>query len=293
MITLSTSTWMDNDRMVKDPSYTAKDMLESFKAAGFDYLDANLWKFSDGNGPLTRDNWREWAYEFKEEADKAGITFRQSHGVTIPDRFWDSADSSARDHMIKMLPRCIEATKILGAEWMVLHPMAFFGDKLYSAKKAKEETVRFISPYLDMSKKFGIGIAMECMRDNNDQHRRYCAGDASELIELVDEFNDKSLGMCIDTGHAHESGLDVPSFIRAAGSRLKCTHINDNMKFEDSHFPMFFGDIDWVETVKALREIGYDGDFSLEVHPQRFPANMREPWYRFLHDLGQRILDIV
>ena len=106
----------------------------------------------------------------------------------------------------------------------------------------------------------------------------------------MDSFNDASLGMCIDTGHAHASGISVPDFIRMAGKRLKCTHIDDNFADKDSHLPPMMGTIKWQDTMAALAEIGYEGDFSFELGPQFYPAEMREIWLRYICELGKGLL---
>jgi hypothetical protein len=130
------------------------------------------------------------------------------------------------------------------------------------------------------------------MVDYGGRRRRYCGGDPDELVDLVDSFKDESLGMCIDTGHAHASGIYVPDFIRLAGKRLKCTHIDDNFADKDSHLPPFMGTVDWKGTMKALREIGYDGDFSFEIGPQRTPFACRDTWYRYIYSLGMDLLSL-
>jgi sugar phosphate isomerase/epimerase len=130
------------------------------------------------------------------------------------------------------------------------------------------------------------------MVDFGGRRRRFCGGDPEELIDLVDTINDPGVGMCIDIGHANNSGIYVPDFIRMAGSRLKCTHVNDNLADKDTHLPPFMGSVDWRGVMSALREIGYDGDFSYEINPQRFPAETVDVWLRFLHDLGQRLLQM-
>ena len=293
MMTLSTSTWLDYDVFTADAGHDIRALLDDLKAAGFDYVDANCWQFSDPGRPLSRNDWRDFAHKMREHADKIGVRFRQIHGATVNGMRWDDPDDPAAvAHMNAMNFRCVETAKILGADWMVMHPFNLPHDPLYSAQKAKEATIAYVAPYLELAKKLGVGIALENMVDYGGRRRRYCGGDPEELLDLVDTLADPSVGMCIDTGHAHASGIDVPSFIRAAGARLKCTHINDNLTDKDAHLPPFFGSVDWKETVRALREIGYEGDFSFEIGSQRFPTDTRRAWYRFVHDLGEDLLKL-
>ena len=292
MITLSISTWIVYERMMRDSAYTIKHALNDLKAAGFLYVDANLWNLSRRGMPLAQDNWKDWVQQMRAHADAIGIKFRQTHGQTLSDMQWDDMNYPERDFVWAMNYRCIEATKILGAEWMVMHPYNLPHDPLYNPKKGLEANLSYLAPFIEHAKKTGIGIAVENMVDYGHRRRRYCAGDPEELVELVDTINDPSVGMCIDTGHANNSGIHVPSFIRLAGDRLKCTHVNDNLGDKDTHLPPYFGTIDWKDTMQALHDIGYDGDFSFELNPQSYPMQLHPNWHRFLCQLGNDILNL-
>lgn len=292
MMTLSTSTWLVDDVYCNKEGYTVKNMLDDLKAAGFSYYDANLWQMTGHDKPFAGDNYLEYAQEIREYADKIGMQCRQAHGQTLSSKQWDDPGFVDYDYVWRMNYRCIEIAKVLGAEWMVMHPNNLPHDPVYSRQKALDRNLGYLAPYLELAKKLGIGIAVENMVDFGGRRRRYCGGDPFELIELVDTINDPSLGMCIDTGHANNSGISVPDFIRMAGPRLKCLHIDDNLADKDAHLPPFFGTVDWKGVMAALREIGYDGDFSFELGSQRFPAEFRANWYRFVYQLGCDLLNM-
>ena len=290
MMTLSTSTWLASNIPGTNQHYPFEKTIRDLKEAGFDYLDANLWLYSERGQVFAGDDWEEQAHRMRECADQAGIAFRQTHGQTLTGKEWDDPAYPDHEFVWEMNRRCIKITKILGADWMVMHPSNLPHDPLYSRKKAMEKNIAYLSPFLEDAKKVGIGIAVENMVDFSSHRRRYCGGDPEELIELVDYFRDPSLGMCIDTGHAHISGIDVGSFLRMAGSRLKCTHIDDNLRDRDAHLPPFMGSVNWKDTVQALKEIGYTGDFSFEVGSFKIEEEARPAWYRFMHDLGESLL---
>ncbi len=291
MITLSTSTWLNHDAFEQaQKRHDVRVLLDPLKAAGFSYIDANLWMLSNEGGPITREDWRDWVCELREYADKIGVKFRQVHGATVNGKHWDDPDTTAVEHMNAMNFRCVEAAKLLGAEWMVMHPYNLPHDALYSREKAKAATLANVAPYVELAKKLGVGIALENMVDFGGRRRRYCGGAPEELIDLADSINDPAVGICIDTGHANNSGMHVGEFIRAVGSRLKCTHINDNLGDKDSHLPPYFGNVDWKDVMQALRDVQYDGDFSFELGPQNFPLAQRESWYRFVYNLGMELL---
>lgn len=290
MITLSSSTWLMSGIPGTKQFYTAEQCLDTMKAAGFAYMDANLWSYTGKSRPGGQPDWREWIEHVRTYSDSIGIKFRQTHGQTLSGMQWDDPTYADAEYVWAKNYDCIEMTRILGADWMVMHPTNLPHDPLYSRKKAREANLRYLAPYIEAAKKAGIGIAVENMVDFGGKRRRYCGGDPEELIELVDTIHDPAVGICIDTGHANVSGIHVGSFIRMAGSRLKATHIDDNNRDSDTHLPPFMGSVDWVDTMKALKEINYQGDFSFELGSHRFPTNTRPTWCRFIHDLGMDLL---
>lgn len=293
MMTLSASTWLMSSIPGTKQQYTIEQCLDAMKAAGFDYVDANLWSLSGKGRPAGGDDWRQWAEHTRAYADSIGIKFRQTHGQTLSGMQWDDFSYPNRDFVWAKNYDCIEMTRILGADWMVMHPANLPHDPLYSRKKAREHNLRYLSPYINAAKRAGIGIAVENMVDFGGRRRRYCGGDPEELIELVDTIHDPDVGICIDTGHANVSGIHTGSFIRMVGSRLKATHIDDNNRDGDTHLPPFFGTVDWADTMKAFRDIGYEGDFSFELGSQRYPDSTRATWCKFIHDLGVDLLNMM
>ena len=72
---------------------------------------------------------------------------------------------------------------------------------------------------------------------------------------------------CLDIGHAEMRGSDTTAveMIKALGPRLKALHIHDNDKWHDSHQIPFSMSIDFPPIVKALKEVDYQGWFTLEA----------------------------
>jgi len=85
------------------------------------------------------------------------------------------------------------------------------------------------------------------------------------------------LGICLDTGHLNLTDRDQAGFIRKAGSQLKALHIADNDTSGDQHLmPFGKGNVDFTAVWKALKEIGYDGLYNLEIPGERLcPPEIR------------------
>ena len=270
--------------------YTVPEAIEALKAAGYDRIDVSLWVLASRGNLLDRDTWENSVAEIAEACDRFALPVHQTHGNTAEGMEWDDP-AYDWDYLNRTNIRCLRATKMLGAEWMVVHPMNLPRDPLYSAKKAQEANLRYLAPYIEEAKRLGIGIAVENMVDFRKWRRRYCGGDIYELIDLVDRINDPAVRICLDTGHANLSGIDVGAAIRAIGPRLAATHINDNRdNGNDEHLFPFFGTVDWKDAMAAFREIGYEGDFAYEAGSQRIPAELRGEWLHYTVGLGRGLL---
>ena len=51
---------------------------------------------------------------------------------------------------------------------------------------------------------------------------------AQDMLELVYGIGSNRVQLCLDTGHAHISGQDVPEMIRAWRGNLATLHLNDD-----------------------------------------------------------------
>jgi len=293
MMKLTTTNNFLPGRYADDPINEYKRCFTLLKEAGYDGVDISLWGVCREGNWFDRDGWQDICAEIAEMAKEMGLSLYQTHGNTYSGKEWDDPNYPHHEFKMKSTVRTVSATAALGAKWVVLHPMNLPHDPLYSAKKAKEANLKYLAPMIEEAKKTGVGVAVENMVDYKGFRRRYCGGDIYELIDLVDTINDPSVGICIDTGHAHLAGLNVPAAIREVGSRLKCTHINDNHGGpDDEHIFPYFGTLDWTGTCRALKEIGYEGDFSYELVPHKASADHLPAWLKYTVEMGRYLMEL-
>jgi len=289
---LSTSSAFIYQTPAKGAVYTPKDAMRIFKNSGYDYIDACLWAYGkDSEMPLWGDNWRTWTEQYVEDLKETGLKVCQTHGMTLGGMEWDDPSLAEYAERVWLVnARCLEATAMMGAKCMVMHPANLPHDPLYSAKKAKEANLRYLAPFIEQAKRLGVKIAVENMVEFRDGRRRYCGGQPEELLELVETIGDPSVGICVDTGHANTGGIPAGAYIRAVGKHLLALHIDDNNGKTDSHSLPYFGTVDWDDVMKALSEIGYEEDFSFEVSRARVPNKAIADYCRFTCELGHVLL---
>lgn len=97
------------------------------------------------------------------------------------------------------------------------------------------------------------------------------------LNAILDRLDSEHFGICLDTGHLNLTDGDQRAFILKAGKRLHALHIADNEGRRDQHMmPFGRGNVDFIQVVKALREIDYEGEFNLEIPGEnRIPLEVR------------------
>lgn len=272
---------------------TPEEAVERLARIGFEALDFNFCDWLFDGSPFIGEEWMRWVKGIRRKADEIGIAFTQAHGPIF--------NKFAGDERAKWLTlishRSIEAAGILGARWIVFEPETIHGafDDAHIAH-LRQRNIDWFGELLKTAEKAGVGIALENNADafarrERKLRRHYCSVPA-ELIDLADAFNHPLVGICWDTGHANIQQLDQPAALRAIGKRLKALHIQDNDGLHDQHVLPFFGTIEWSPIIEALRQIGYEGDFTYEVHNsvRPLPDELRDAALQLALRVGKYLL---
>jgi len=270
-----------------------EDSMKACAEAGYEYLDANLCSQARPGQPLAADDWEGWAHRMRALAEGLGVRLTQAHAYW-PIKYTVFPDGSRSDGDLgeELMRRSVIAARILGAEWMVVHPLTVADEVWYSARRSFDYNRAYYGRWADLYAEHGVGMAIENMNCVNGKMRYGAAPD--DLVELVEAVGHPLVGICLDTGHAHMSGLDVAAAVRRLVPHLRATHIADNHGNADEHFAPFNGTVDWAATMKALGEVGYQNDFSFEIHmlTAPYPAAVQKNLIRFTHDLGGYLLSL-
>jgi sugar phosphate isomerase/epimerase len=180
-----------------------------------------------------------------------GIKCNQSH-----------APFPVRDQVKRsFLKRAIECTAVAGGDICVIHP---------DNDLSPEENAEFYFELLPFAKEHGVKIATENMWNYNTTNWTIidaaCSNEKS-FVDHLNAVNDDYLVACLDIGHAEIRSLNTSAvkMIKAIGSKLQALHIHDIDFVHDNHQIPFSLNIDFDPIVKALKEINYEGYFTLEA----------------------------
>ncbi len=249
--------------------------VELIAKAGFDAWDFSMFdmcRYDWGNRcllenshPLASNDYLAFARRLKQIGLDNGIICNQSHAP------FPTCCAEIRSYY----KRAIECTAEAGGNICIIHP---------DNNKSALENAQMYFELLDFAKGCGVKIATENMwnwDDEKDQAAPAACSDPESFNAHLDAVNDDFFVACLDIGHAEMRGLNTTAvdMIKALGSRLQALHIHDNDMWHDSHQIPLSMKIDFVPIVKALKEIGYSGYFTLECDRYlsgRTPENVFE-----------------
>ena len=235
--------------------------VEAIARAGFDAWDFSMfamcrydWAKQDvipSDHPLAGKDALAFARKLRQISLDNGIHCNQSHAP------FPSSCPPIRDH----LKLAIECTAEAGGKICIIHPVN---------NDSPEKNAEMYLDLLPFAKSCGVKIATENMWnwDDDANHCTFAACSSPESFNAhLDAVNDSAFVACLDLGHAEMFGVNTCAveMIHALGHRLQALHIHDNDKLHDSHQIPFSMQMDFIPIIRSLKDIGYDGYFTLEA----------------------------
>ena len=166
------------------------------------------------------------------------------------------ANPDNMEFSIDFLTNEVERCNLLGMKYLVLHPGS-------SVNVSREEGIANIIKGLNaiLTNNNNICICLETMAGKGNELGR----NFLELKEIIDGVNFKdSIGVCMDTCHLFDSGIDITDFDKVLDdfdkqiglNYLKCIHINDSKNIfsshKDRHENIGFGTIGFDNLIKII-----------------------------------------
>lgn len=256
------------------------------KRLGYDALDVDLcnviYSGSLHDPMLDGEDWPQKVEAARQECRRLGILPRVCH-LPFTYRYSEPRDENF-DYCHAMACRALQAAEILGIRWAVIHINKYDQDP----ELVVSETVAYAKRLLDETGVRRTGIAIEnstSMKSIEDTIR----------IHDILKADGYDVCYCLDVGHAHlnrKYDNDIPSVVRRLGNRLQMLHLHDNCRNRDLHAVPFAGTIPWEETMAALKEIGYPGDFNLEIDFARVPPALLEDHLRYSARVARYLMSV-
>ena len=149
--------------------------------------------------------------------------------------FANRSDERKYEFYIDFFTEELKRVKSLGLNKIVLHPGS-------SVSVSREEGLKNIIEALNtvLSRTSDVTILLETMAGKGNE----LGININEIKTIIDGINDQDrIGVCIDTCHLNDSGIDINKiddyldlFDKEIGiSKIKCVHVNDSMNEIGSH----------------------------------------------------------
>lgn len=259
-----------------------KEALELVARAGFDFADFSF-------DALPKTTLTDLSSELEEYRDIRRFTddlelpFNQAHAP-----FASSTGDPDQDAVIfRRIANSITLAGILGAKHIVVHPKQHLPYR-YNEAVLKEMNYDFYNALAPYAREAGVKIAIENMWKMNSVKSHIDHSVCSRIeehIEYVDMLDPNLFVACLDIGHCGLVGEDPAVSVRRLGhDRLRAIHAHDVDFVYDLHTVPGCAMIDYKSVMKALRDIDYDGEFTLEAYkfPKRFEPDFQQEALNFM-----------
>ena len=197
-------------------------------------------------------------------------------------------DDTSRGEAIDVLSDYLYFASNIQAKEMIVHPVP---NPVFVSEPNNPVLPRIIYDSVRNSLDTLIPIAEKCgvriLFENLPYHSNYPLRTTYQLREFMSamDYDEKYLGLCVDTGHSAVLGNDPAGAIRVAGDRLHAVHLQDidTILAEDNHWVPTHGNLNWKKILSALVDINYKGAWTFECYNSRHgetPMELAKKCYR-------------
>lgn len=270
-------------------TYGIDKAIDILADAGYDFFDFSFHEQFESYC----DEKVEFFKELRKKVEAKGMKFNQAHAP-----FGSSfADEEKTEKRFGEIVRSMERAAVLGAENIIVHPcqhLTYEDDGV--PEKLFEINMEFYNRLKPYCEEYGIHVAIENMWQNKGAkiiHSTCSRPD--EFIKYVDSMDSEWFVACLDIGHAMLVCEDPANFVRALGKdRLHALHVHDVDGIRDLHTLPYFGICNWEKIMKALAEIGYEGDLTYEAGCffNGKPAELYPEYAKLMEKTGRHLISI-
>ena len=252
-------------------------IADNIKAIGFDIVDY-LSDFDSLDKFFTDE-------KAKEVGDYARGIGLEVGGLVFQSSMWNQVDEASKQKQLDYFRKCANAAKCMGASAISCIIPGPYGAKPNrtpspSDKKAinlpadynwEKDFGNYISQMTkacDIAAEYGLKIALECFPGS-------LCSTPDAMLEVLKRVNRANLGIQLDTAHLMNQHIEIETAIfMLGGDRIFNVHAKDSDGVTRGNLACGTGLVDYTAVVRALRNVGYKGNISIEVeftnNPKRY-----------------------
>jgi len=255
--------WSFAERSANGSEMTLKNCMQLAKRAGFEAIELTVAE----KGELSLDSTRQDVEKIVETAEEVGIELSSlATGL-----FWDyslsSSNDKVKDKAKGIVKKMLELASYLGVDTILVVAGAvdvFFKPEgeIVPYDVAYERSLESLQECLATAEKYKVNIGIE------NVWNKFLLSPL-EMRGFIDKLDSDYLGAYFDVGNTLLTGYPE-HWIRILGKRIRKVHIKDfkgAIGNVNGFCDLLEGDVDWTETMKALKEVGYNDYITAEIVP--------------------------
>lgn len=277
---------LSNNTGILADNFGLKAAVGMLADAGFDAIDFSEFSqefYTDAHDKAFYQDVRSYAHD-------RGVYFNQAH-APFPSSYQDDAKT---EEVFGHIVHGMEIASWLGVRDIIVHPcqhLEYADDG--NPEKLFEINMDFYRRLIPYCEDFGIRVAVENMWQYPRTISHSTCSRPAEFVKYMDELNSPCFVACLDVGHAMLVKEKPDDMIRAlGGQRLQALHVHDVDGVHDSHTLPFYGIVNWEKVMKALAEVGYQGELTYES--SNFLANVPKPLWadglKYMERVGRYLI---
>ena len=178
-----------------------------------------------------------------------------------------SSDGAKRHTAVREAEAALQIAKRIPFGVMVVH-LGTPSAKSRGGDNNRGSALKSVDEICSLAEPRGVRLALEVIPND--------LSTAASLVTMIErDLESKSVGICMDFGHAHIMG-DVADAVETAAEHLIATHVHDNRRRDDEHLVPYTGTINWDMALMTMQKIGYDGTYLMELANTGSPAAVLE-----------------
>jgi sugar phosphate isomerase/epimerase len=210
---------------------------------------------------------------------KARIELAGMHCAGIYTPGWGGATEADVCEHARAIAQCARFAAVLGS-----HHVTSTGAQPRTAPGVLDRVVECVRQVLaQLPPDLDVKLTLE-------PHYGNCLQQPEDFERVLGEFDDPRLGLCVDTGHFHSAHVDTVALIRHFAPRIYAVHLKDHVGTVSVGIGR--GEIDLPTEIAALREVGYQGDLTVELEvqdPENLPRYTTEAYIYLCGLLGMKL----
>jgi sugar phosphate isomerase/epimerase len=200
---------------------------------------------------------------------------------------WNNADPAERQKNLDYFDKCAQAAKWAGCRIISSlspPPRGASGWRFNPRASAQKVTFNLPSDYdfktdwatlidgyksgLSIAKKYGLRMSIECFTLS-------MVATPHAMLKALEDVGDADFGIQLDTNHLVAQHIDPEWTIRVLGSAgIFNMHCKDHDAVSRGNIPAGAGITDYTAVIGALRDVGYNGNLTVELeftdNPRRY-----------------------